>query len=199
MASPRLPWEVIERIIAHSGDESETLLRFSLTCRDLRPRALCLLVGVVYLKRRVNIFDFCDFLAAKPHLKPFVRSVAMNPNNFAPFPLLSILPDLADLTFIGYDLHAVITVLNRSSLICCKRFGVHIQALHLSDLSFPTYLEFARLLLAFTNIRHLFCSDVVIKSEGNRAPLDVVKPRLSDRLHLLTVSLLASYPTVRGS
>ena len=192
MASPRLPWEVVERIIGHSGDEPETLLRFSLTCRNLRPRALCLLVSDVYFKRRVKIFDFCDFLEANAHLKPFVRSVTMSPDNFAPFPLLSILPDLADLTFIGYDLHATITVLNRSSLVCCKRFGVHIQTLHLSDLSFPTYLEFARLLLAFTNIRYLFCSDVIIKSEGNRAPLDVMKPRMSERLHLLTVSLSAS-------
>ena len=193
MSTPLLPWEVLERIIGHSGDHPQTLRNFSLTCRDLRPRALCLLVADVCLNNRGKTFDFCDFLQASPHLKPFVRSVALNPKDFAPFPLFSVLSNLSQVKFtltqpIKPQIRAV-TDLNRCSLTCCKVFGTHIQALHLSHLSFSTYFDFARVLLTFTTLTNLVCTGVVIISEGNKASLSVLERRLSKRLHLRTVSL----------
>ena len=194
MPSPLLPWEVIERVIGHSGDDFKTLLNFSLTCRDLRPRALCLLVADVRFKRRDQIFDFCDFLRANPHLKPLVCSIAIRPCDFAPFPLLSILPNLSKLKFYlplntrEQDRKAV-TALNRSTVACCKPLGTNIQTLHLSQLYFPTFSDFARLLLTFANLTHLCCSGVAIGAKGNEAHVDVIKRRLSDRLRLSTVSL----------
>ena len=197
MECPLLPWEVIERIINHSGDHPTTLHNFSLTCRSLRPRALCLLVAHVVFKSRLSIFSFCDFIEAKPHLNPLVRSITVNPNDFAPFPCLYILPNLYELTFAPVNSNAakrfkmpLPTVVNQSSLTCCQRFGTHIQTLHLSKLFFSTYLEFGRVLLAFTNILHLVCSGVSIEGEGNQAPLEVIQRRMSEQLRLLTVSIL---------
>ncbi|KAM5540189.1 hypothetical protein V8D89_006008 [Ganoderma adspersum] len=193
MGSPSLPWEVLERIIGHCGDPPKTLHNFSLTCRDLRPRALCLLVADVVFKGRRPIFDFCDFLQANPHLRPFVRSIVVNPDDFSPFPLISILPNLSKVKFTRIQPAPPqirsLTVLNQSSLTCCERFGIHIQTLHLSKISFPTYPDFARVLLTFTNLIDLVCSSVAIRAEGNRAPLDVLKRRLSERLHLRTIDI----------
>ncbi|KAM5540237.1 hypothetical protein V8D89_006056 [Ganoderma adspersum] len=201
MASPLLPWEVIERVIGHSGDHRQTLHNFSLTCRGLRPRALCLLVADVRFEDRDQIFDFCDFLQVNPHLKPLVRSIAVNPNDFAPFPLLHILPNLFTLKFTPIQVEfnddddetpasTIVTVtVNWSIFACCKHLGTHVQALHLSKLSFPTYLDFARILLTFTYLTDLICSGVVIGTKGNQAHLDVLKPRLSKRLHLRTIGI----------
>lgn len=235
MQSPLLPWEVIERVISHShsGDdlEVETLSSFSLTCHQLRPHALCCMVADVGFKNRDQIFSFCDFLHAKPHLNPLVRSIVVNPVDFAPFPLLHILPNLSKIRlyslFHSEDYYSVDSsnegnssedrrvadghssqdrdasrcrrrrrrevlhpvVLNPSTLVCCQRFGTHIQALHLFVVSFSTYLDFARVLLAFANITHLTCEHTIIRAEGDSAPLEVIKRRLSERLRLLAVSL----------
>ena len=82
MQSPLLPWEVIERVIshAHSDDdpELETLFSFSLTCHQLRPRALCFMVADVGFKNRDQIFSFCNFLQAKPHLTHLVHSITQS-------------------------------------------------------------------------------------------------------------------------
>lgn len=193
-----LPWEVVERIIGHCGDYLKTLRSFSLTCRDLRPRALCLLVSHVRFVERDQIFDFCDFLQASPHLKSLVLSIAVDPDHFAPYPLLSILPNLSTLTFVPTPVDRqtrpqLAMPMNRSSLACYRHLGTHIQALHFSNLIFTTYLEFARILSAFTNVVHLVCSKVFVKSEGNRSPLEVFQRRLSRRVKLLTVSLLPCY------
>ena len=197
-----LPCEVIERIIGHSGDHPQTLHNFSLTCRNLRPRALCLMVADVRFKNRAKIFNFCDFLQAKPHLKPLVRSIAIHPNDFPPIPVLNILPNLFELQF-GTLIQRVpgqktlFTILNQSTLTGCKYLGTNIRVLRLSDLSFLTCLDFARILLAFPNLTDLACSDIIIEEEGDRAPLDVLKRRLSEQLRLRTVSPI--FLLARGS
>ncbi len=198
--SPALPWEVIERVIGYSAHHPATLRSFSLTCQDLRPHSLCLMVADPELKNRDQIFDFCDFLQAKPHLKLFARSWPLNPNDFAPIPLLRLLPNLSVLTLFCPQAYqpavksSSLIDLNRCSLTCCQLSGARIRTLHLSALHFATYQQFSRALLAFTNIAHLTCTDVLIEEEGNGAPLDVIKRRLSAKLRLraLTVSLSSS-------
>ncbi|KAI1795679.1 hypothetical protein LXA43DRAFT_732566 [Ganoderma leucocontextum] len=192
MQSPLLPWEVIKRIMSQCGDHPATLYNFSLTCHQLRFRSLCFMVADPEFQSRGQIFDFCDFLRAKSHLKPFVRSIACFPDHFAPFPLLRILPNLPALVFpppkstivCGY----VPTVLNRSTLICCRQLSTHIQILRLNQLSFPTSSEFARVLLAFTRVIRL-CTDVVIRAQGSQAHRDVIKQRLSERLRLRALTI----------
>ncbi len=196
-STPLFPWEVIERVIGHSGDHPTTLRNFSLTCHDLRPRALCLLVADVRFEDRDQIFDFCDFLKANPHLKPLVRSVDVEPAHFAPVPLLSILPNLSTLKFTSRPPRSIgrtadDTLLNQTILTCCRHLGTHIRTLHLSNLSFRTHLDFARVLLTFPHLTGLGCFRVValIGAKGNNEEhLILFKQRLFQRLHLLTVSL----------
>lgn len=187
-----LPWELIERIIGHSS-HPETISNFSLTCHQLRPRSLSLLVINVTLRSRSKAFLFCDFLEAKPHLKPFVRSLIIRPNDFAPIPLLCILPNLSEIKFAipprpFSRAFSLCTFFSQSTLTGCQFFGAHIQSLSLSDLDFKTYIQFLRVLSAFTSITHLVCSNVYIKQEGTQTTLDVAKRRLAQNLHLRTVS-----------
>ncbi|TBU38242.1 quinon protein alcohol dehydrogenase-like superfamily [Dichomitus squalens] len=93
-ASPRLAWELIERIISLSGDDRRTLRSFSLTCHQLRPRSLCLMIADVAIMERAQVVAFRDFLEAYPHFCPFVYSIIADPTTFMPFPLLRILPNL---------------------------------------------------------------------------------------------------------
>lgn len=223
MQSPLLPWEIIERVIGYSGDHPETLFSFSLTCRQLRPRALCFMVASADFKNRDQIFDFCDFLQAKPHLKPLVLSITVILVDFAPFPLLHILPSLSKISFVSPRHHVgthlaedddagedgissedsdsteqdndshrgrilLPIAFNRPTFTCCQRFGSHIRTLHLDKLSFRTYREFSEILLAFTSLTHLVCSNIVVEAEGSPAPLELIKRRLSAQLHLLIVS-----------
>ena len=160
------------------------------------------MVADVRFKNRAKIFKFCDFLQAKPHLKPLVRSIAIHPNDFPPIPVLNILPNLFELQF-GTLIQRVpgqktlFIILNQSTLTGCKYLGTNIRVLRLSDLSFLTCLDFARILLAFPNLTDLACSDIIIEEEGDRAPLDVLKRRLSEQLRLRTVSPI--FLLARGS
>ena len=191
MDSPLLPWEVIERVIGHSSDHSSTLYNLSLTCRQLRPRALCLMVAHVALKSRERIFDFCAVLQAKPHLKPLVRSTVVDPTDFAPVPFLRILPNLSEIRFTSSKETIVAT--HSSNLTCIRLFAAHVKTLHLSNVFFATYLPLARILLAFTNLAHLTCVDIKVTTSSKQLThLDVLKRRLSQRLRLksLTVGVL---------
>ncbi|KAI1791285.1 WD40-repeat-containing domain protein [Ganoderma leucocontextum] len=202
MQSPRLPLEVIERVIGHSGDHRSTIHNFSLTCSDLRPRSLCFLVTDAEFQSRDQIFDFCDFLRAKPHLKCFVRSITVHPNHLAPVPLLKDLPNLSDFTFADSWLKRVdsyrdlpATLLHQSTLTSCHLLGMHIQTLRLSDLLFATPLAFVRALSAFPNIVHLACKDVFIlqmKDHRSRVPLEVMRQHSRPgrvRLQTLTIDI----------
>ena len=198
--SPFLPWEVIERIISHSWDPDPeepqrrrnpaSILNFSLACRELRPRSLCFLVADPVFYSRNDIFDFCNFLQANPYLKPFVRSIAVEPKHFAPVPLLRILPNLSKIEFTN-DLNDLPLDLNQSILTTCRLLSSRIQTLSLSNLRFTTSLQFFRVLSSFTTIAYLVCHDTFIEKpeEGNAVSAYIAKQQLSQRLRLLTVSL----------
>ena len=191
MGSPRLPWEVIERIINHSGDHPQTLCSLALTCRQLRPRSRCLMVSRAVFKSRDHIFAFVDFLDGNPHLKPLVHSIVVELMDFPPFPLLHILSNLTEIEFNSVK---EIVALPQPALTCFHRFGANIRSLRLFNLSFVTYLPFSRVLLALPNVVHLTCQNVVIKSVGDQAPLDVIRWRLSKQMQLKT--LVVSLPNV---
>ncbi|KAM5543192.1 hypothetical protein V8D89_003066 [Ganoderma adspersum] len=188
-----LPWELIERIIGHSCDNPHTICNFSLTCRELNPRSLCLLVAEPRLYRREKLFQFCAFLAAKPHFKPLVRSIAVDPDDFAPFPLLRILPNLSKIEFTDTYATPPDMVLNRSIITSCQLLGTHIQSLSFCNIDFTTSIRFLQVLSAFTSLVHLACFDVFFKGEGDQAPIDVAKRRLSKRQRLRTVSHQACF------
>ena len=184
--SPRLPWEVIERIIGYAGDHLSTLRSLSLLCHELRPRAFCLMVAGVRLWSRDRNFDFCDFLRVKTHLQPLVRSIVVDPMDIAPVPLFCLLPNLSEIRLTS---RKPIRALHQSSLTCFQQYGTNIRTLHLTRLSFDTHLPLVRLLLVFTNLAYLTCTEIKIKKEGNQEHLALLKQRLSKRLQLKTLAV----------
>ena len=203
MQAPRLPWEVIERVIAHARECPETLHHFSLTCHQLCPHSRSMLFARVSLKSRVDVFAFVDFIQDNPQLNSFVHSIVVQPNDFAPFPLLHVLTNLSEIRFTartGYPPSRgdIVVAPHQSSLACFQRFGTRIRDLHLCDLSFSTSMAFAQFLLALTDITHLVCMDIAIQMQNNQAPLGGIKRRLSERLRLksLIVSVCAYFSKI---
>ncbi|KAM5530353.1 hypothetical protein V8D89_015972, partial [Ganoderma adspersum] len=93
MNSPRLPWEVIERVIDNSVRRPNTLCSISLTCRQLRPRSHLAMFRRIQLESSDHVFAFVAFLLANPQLKPLVCTIIVTPTAFGPS-LLSILPNI---------------------------------------------------------------------------------------------------------
>ena len=200
-----LPWEVIERVIQHCHDSHQTLYTFSITCHQLRPLSLSLLVADVELKNREQIFGLCDLLRAKPHLQPLVRSMCIYPTDLVPFPLLNMLQKLAEIVFTDHRLrdsekesHRPTVALNQSTLTCCGRYSAHIQTIQFFRVTFATDLQFAQLLSAFSRIKVLTLEDVAIKTNANASLIATTRQRLSRRLQLSTlhVSIFTLNPRV---
>ncbi|TBU36413.1 hypothetical protein BD309DRAFT_818750, partial [Dichomitus squalens] len=172
MQSPTLPVEVIENVIDCCSDDTTTLLAFALTCRDLHPRSILVLFTDVYLRRREQLFDFCDALKANPKLRPVVHSVSILWEVFAPFPLLSFLPALRHIALnsFSHDIHRNMQ-LRQSTLLCCKRFGSGIRSLTIGSALFSTRTGFLQLLSAFPDLEDLTCEGVWIKQKHEATPL----------------------------
>lgn len=193
MKSPRLPWEVIERVVDLFCDDFRTLHSFSLTCRELRPRSRCVMFSRVDLRSRDRIFAFIDFLQDKPYLIPFVRSVIVHPLDFAPFPLLHILSRLTHIGF-SFGVYEPTTkrkdcVLHQSTLTCLQRFGSNIHTLHLTNVRFATFRQFAGVLLALTNLEHLICEEVTVNAKKDLVLPEAVKRRVYERMRLKTITV----------
>ncbi|TBU26468.1 hypothetical protein BD311DRAFT_762451 [Dichomitus squalens] len=188
-ASPHLAWELIERIISHSGDDRRTRYSFSLTCRQLRPRSLCILVADVDITERARVVAFRDFLEAYPYFCPFVRSIGADPTTFMPFPLLHILPNLTNTQWSTPSKQPQVKLsLPQPLLTCYRRFGTNITSLSLSQLFFKTFQEFCRVLLAFTALKDLSCRSLEIGRTATNGT--ALQQRLkSQRLELRTIDI----------
>ena len=200
-----LPWEVIERVIDHSADDTKTLRSFALTCRDLHPRSAIHLYRHLIFWTRGQTFDLCDVLQAKPHLQRCVKSVYIPIGQFSPHPLLRMLPHLSKITIgeRGYLRRSHRSFLPSPILRSCHQFGQHIQTLSLRWTTFRFLSDFAAVLLSFPRIHTLFC--VYVRAEKDdivpRQPegVDWERPwsitrRLSQRLHLRTLYVSTCYP-----
>ena len=158
-----LPWEVIERVIDHSADSTETLYSFALTCRDLRPHSTILLLRCIKPKTRDQLFAICAMLKTNPHLQPCVRSASIPVHEFSPHPLLRILPNLSEIEFTDYPDSERDVVFHPSVLKCCHQLGQHIQTLSLQNLRFSSTSAFSDLLLSLPNIRSLSCAKLDVR------------------------------------
>ena len=201
--APRVPIEVIERIISHAGDDPGTLHGFSLTCRTLRPRSFCLMLAYgVKFNSRNHVFDFCDFLKDHPHLPPLVHSIAVHPEDLAPFPLLRILPNLSQINFepIIRERPVIIPPSIQWSL---QSHGTRIETLHFHGICFRTIGDFVRLLLAFTGLEDLSLDFIYLFGEVENISTPALLWRSEERLRkqllgvkALTVCALAPFPTL---
>ncbi|TBU56945.1 hypothetical protein BD310DRAFT_1022090 [Dichomitus squalens] len=184
MQSLALPVEVIESVIDCCSDDTDTILAFALTCRDLHPRSILVLLTDVRPRSRDRLFDLCDVLKAKPERQPIVQSLSIVWDEFAPYPLLSILPALRHIELWSYD--SPIRC-HPSTVLCCRRFGCGIRSLTLQWVEFSTCTAFLQFLAAFPSIEHLTCRRLFIKQKGEASPL--VQKSLSRQLRLRTLDV----------
>ena len=187
-----LPWEVLERIIDHAHDDLALLRYFSLTCRQLRPRSLWLLMNHFHFVDRDQTYAFCDFIQAKPKFLPLIQSLFVCPGGFPPYPLLDMLPNLSSLRFIigrfkeyaSRDVRPTVH-LHPSTLLSYQISGKAIRTVSLDCLSFQTACDVFRLILAFPNVTKVICHDILVKSHTISAPaMDLVESKLSKQLRL---------------
>ncbi|TBU40791.1 hypothetical protein BD309DRAFT_869571 [Dichomitus squalens] len=188
-----LPWEVLERVIDHF-----VILRsFSLTCRQLRPRTLLFMMESCHFHAKDEVFAFCDFLQAKSEFLSLIQSLFVCPIDFLPFPLIRILPNISTLRFIirrfgeyARPADRPVVDLHPSALSCYRVYGERIRTLSLDHLSFTTYSDFFRLVLAFPNATEIICQDVLVKiPPTNASAIDVVKRKLSKQPRLETIKV----------
>ena len=198
-----LPWEVIERVIEHCYDNRRALYNFSVTCHQLRPLSLSLLVADIEFKHKEQIFGLCDLLRTKPHLQPLVRTMSVYPTDLVPCPLLGMLKNLNEIVFTdhrfadsdqGVELHRPPIILHKSTLTYCGGLGTHIQTIQFFRVTFATDLELARMLSAFSRIKVLTFEDVAIKKNASAPLVATTRQRLSRRLHLGTLHVRFARP-----
>ncbi|TBU60033.1 hypothetical protein BD310DRAFT_357816 [Dichomitus squalens] len=182
--SPALPWEVIERAIDLCSGDKATLCAFALTCSQLHPRSLFVLFTNVDLRSLKQLVAFYHAVQAQSHLQPVVKSLSFPWGDLSesPFPLLSILPGLRNVTF--NSIYPVIRddiQLSQSTLLC------GLQSLTIRDAVFRTQTAFLRFLSAFPNIEDLTCESLhLIIHEGS----GIVQDHPSCRLQLRTLNIL---------
>ena len=197
-----LPWEIIERVIDHAWKDLDVLYTFSLTCRQLRPRSVWLMIIDVYLGSRDKAFAFSNFLCTNTGLplQEHIKSLNVSPANFPPFPLVQLLPNLSILRFVSPEngKHQVredrLTVrIHPTTLSYYPLCGKRIRALSLCGLSFVTSSDLFRLVLAFPNITEIVCEDILITTPiNNPAALNVTREKLFKHLRLETVDVSES-------
>ncbi|TBU24728.1 hypothetical protein BD311DRAFT_729152 [Dichomitus squalens] len=181
--SPALPWEVIERTIDHCSGDATMLCAFALTCRQLHPRSLFVLFKSVHLRSATQLMGFYDAVRAQPHLQPVVQSLSFPWDDFYPFPLLSILPNLRHLTF-NWILSVIWDDIQLSQS-CGMQSVAGLQTLTIRSARFGTRSAFLHFLSIFPNIESLTCEYVIIQS---RTPL-VEELDLSRPLPLRTLNV----------
>ena len=193
---PTLPWEVIERVIDYSSEHTITLCNIALTCCQLHPRSILVLLTSVKMEHREQVFHLCDLLRAKPQLRHYVRSVTIPLRHFAPYPLLSILPNLRDIRFHderSYPMTGRFIRTHRSTLMCCQQFGIGVRSLTILRARFSTCMEFVRVLSAFTGLEDLSCARVRL---GKSVDIDTtVSSRLLRHLRLKALDVRAIVTT----
>ena len=168
-SGPALPWEVIERVVDHSSGHPTTLRSFVLTCHQLRPRSSVVLFSNILIKRRQQLFAFCDVLRARPELQLVVRSLTISPEAFSPFPLLSISPNLHSITFDGKIVESLLVKVHESTFQCCRKLGRGIQSLTLRGVQFRHYTAFIRFISMFSCLQELECDNIDIWDSGYKS------------------------------
>ncbi|TBU38298.1 hypothetical protein BD309DRAFT_815735, partial [Dichomitus squalens] len=151
--SPALPWEVIERTIDHCSGDATMLCAFALTCSQLHPRSLFVLFKSVHLRSATQLMGFYDAVRAQPHLQPVVQSLSFPWDDFYPFPLLSILPNLRHLTF-NWILSVIWDDIQLSQS-CGMQSVAGLQTLTIRSARFGTRSAFLHFLSIFPNIESL--------------------------------------------
>lgn len=184
---PTLPTEVIEDVIDQASDDRRSLHNLSLLCKELRTRARFYLFTSIVIRNVKQMKSSRKFLDSHPWVPPLVQkvtlSVKINERRPKPhIPLLDIirlhlfsrLPNLhtwrmeTQITT-WYGVKSQLSF-HPSILLCYRIHGHHIQTLELASIRFPDISHFIRLVSSFTSLRHLSCSNILVRKEL-QAPL----------------------------
>lgn len=187
--APRIPWEIIERVIDHAVDSSRTLYSLTLTCSNLRPRGTIVLFYHIKPKNRDQLFIIHAVLQANPHLQPCVRLLSIPSPEFSPHPLLRMLPNLSEINLEhnGDRLRERPIAFHPSVLKYCHHYGKDIRTLSLRNIRFLSPSAFSDILLSFPRIKSLSCHDLHVEKDNSHQ--DLTPRRLSDRLHLSALTV----------
>ncbi|TBU36686.1 hypothetical protein BD309DRAFT_877890 [Dichomitus squalens] len=186
-SAPALPWEVIETAIDLCSGDNATLCALALTCSQLHPRSLLVLFTNVDIHSQKQLKQLYDAVQAKPHLQPVVKSLSFSWDDVSPFPLLSILPGLRDVTF--KRISSVIrddSQLPLSTPPCGRQSFTGLRSLTIRDASFQTETIFLRFLSAFPNIENFTCERL---SSQSHTPLGDLHLPCRPKLRALNVSV----------
>ncbi|TBU36790.1 hypothetical protein BD309DRAFT_877703 [Dichomitus squalens] len=195
-----LPWEVIEGVVDQACHDLDLLRSFSLTCRQLHPHSLLVMINHAPLISRDKAFAFYDFLRTETGSRlreRRVQSLTISPVNVPHFPPLQMLPNLSTLSFVAHEhkehhegQQRPPVCLHTSHLWCYHRYGQNIRTLELGNLSLSTCTDLCRLILAFPNMTTLDCRAISVQSQANAGPdMDQMRNKLFRQLRLATVDV----------
>ena len=205
--STTLPVEVVERIIDLSSNDPRTLSTFSLSCHTFLPRSRRHLFVSIRIRSFEQIRSASAFLDKRPWLPPLVRQVkisACSPGpssapaallTVVPLPLLTRLPNLCHWTMAQEwyiskgDTLAGVLSFNRQALTGFQQYTAHIHTLTVRGLQFSSCADMGRFLLAFPNVKTLYCDSCHITNERRNATDDLIRQRLARRVQLKHVTV----------
>ncbi|RDX43232.1 hypothetical protein OH76DRAFT_1233763 [Lentinus brumalis] len=184
-AQPRLPIEVCERIIEAVYDEKyyavstslATLSSCALVCRAWRPRAQRVLFEFVPLRDKDALYRFAELLHASPELGTYVRTLEFRGYLHVPYSpvvlfltaLRGRLTNLTGLFILGFDdIEKAAKPLPEGEkelpFLPIHRFFPsllmsisHIRRINITDVRFPSFGDFARVLSTLHNLKELHC------------------------------------------
>ena len=179
---PTLPTEVIEEVIDRASDDSDSLRNLSLLCKELLTRARFHLFTGIVIRNVEQMESSREFLDSHPWVPPLVQKVTLSIELDEDYPkphiplldtirlhLFSRLPNLhtwrmeALISDSDWDVrHSVQLSFHPSTLLCYRTHGRHIQTLELAGIRFPDISHFIRLVSAFTSLRNLTCSNILV-------------------------------------
>lgn len=208
-SSPRLPLEiqynVLDLIIPSHEDLaslrdpsviSRTLCSCALTCYAWSTHCQRLLYNIVLIRDSKTLETLIANFNARPSLQQLVRGVHVHvyPADVLRQPLevafLLLLPRLPNVE--SWTMSFVTTwkfsrrfapVISRKTIACITRYGEKIRTLVMRSIQFPTIMDLARLLLAFTAVKTVYLEDVqtVLDNPVEGSPLRLLKQRFNER------------------
>lgn len=203
--SPTLPIEVLEEVINQVSGDSGSLRDLSLLCKAFLPRTRFWLFAAITIRNVAQMESSHEFLDAHPWVPPLVRKVTLEsrlgrdyrrPN----IPLLDIfrvhlftrLPHLRTWGLNAYVGTGAHLSLHRSTLVCYRTYGRHIQELELAGIPFQDVSHFSQLVSAFTALRNLICADLSVQKELQSLSI-LRKPSKLLKIQHLSVSILDNF------
>ena len=193
----RISIEVFEGVIDQANDDTKSLRHLSLTCTEFLPRARYHLFSSIDIQTMEQMETSRDFFDAHPWILPLVHKVTLScPFRddllqergsrtqaahllyIVPVHLLIHFPNLGVWSMRSFFKEDQLSF-HRYALRFYQVYGTRIHHLQLSRIQFDGMSEFAGLVLAFTNIHTLTCSDIQFRTLTRRVTSEDIAPKIA--------------------